>query len=460
MLFVINNQLVKGIKENQKGIPVIPEDYLTNVEDDSPQWPYVYIPSSKQNYRVDREPSSRVECEIGYWDYIHSTKRVCPIVFNNITILSIQLETSKEQVREWSGGFQYDRDKFKFYYHYEILLELKSGTNSQNYCFSSDDYLENNYGRHESPKLRTMDSLFKTVIPILNEFVANGFPLERLNRSYVQSCFPLKDNDYIQRHYVHNYDCFKHIIYSSQIKHAQGAYFLEIGNGTMAFVNRHVADVISDILGVRFLRESNDRYIYGIVTKLLSEIDNNDSLLLPYCMAKLFFNAENFYSSDVANRELLYSVSSDINEPITTSTLPNLYVPTSEVVRMFDFVFHIEAVHKIEGQYRAGRDDREWEVTKISFPLCDNYTPKERLINIINKVLGINLEYKEIDDYMSSTKSKYYIYTKIENDDYVPWMARDEDRGSAELRETSMKKIFNKIYQIFLSNKSEFNDLV
>ena len=123
MLFVINNQLVKGIKVNQKGIPVIPEDYLTNDGDDSPQWPYVYIPSSKQNYRVDREPSSRVECEIGYWDYIHSTKRVCPIVFNNITILSIQLETSKEQVREWSGGFQYDRDKFKFYYHYEILPE-------------------------------------------------------------------------------------------------------------------------------------------------------------------------------------------------------------------------------------------------------------------------------------------------------------------------------------------------
>ena len=196
------------------------------------------------------------------------------------------------------------------------------------------------------------------------------------------------------------------------------------------------------------------------VTKLLSEIDNNDSLLLPYCMAKLFFNAENFYSSEVANRELLYAVSSDINEPITTNALPNLYVPTSEVVKMFNFVFHIEAIHKIDGQYRAGRDDMEWEITQISFPLCDNYTPKDRLINTINKALDINLEYKETDDYISSTKSKRYIYTKIENDGYVPWMARDEDRGSAELRETSMKKIFNKIYQIFLSNKADFNELV
>ena len=39
MLFVINNQLVKGIKVNQKGIPVIPENYLSNVGDDSSQWP-------------------------------------------------------------------------------------------------------------------------------------------------------------------------------------------------------------------------------------------------------------------------------------------------------------------------------------------------------------------------------------------------------------------------------------
>lgn len=453
MLFIINNKIVEGIKVNQDGIPAIPKDLLIDIEDSLiTNLPYVYIPSIK--------PYRRVECEIGYWNNLNQTKTICPIVFDNVSIISIVFYFEKVQVQEWSGGLQYGKDKYKLFYHYEISLELKDCDKKHNYVFNSDDYLEINYGHKESPKMKTMEKLFKTILPKLNEYITQGFPLDLLNRCYVQSCFPQKETDFVTNQYVHSFKWFKQILYSAKIKHTQGAFFLELGEGQMPLVNHHVAEVISGILGVRFLRESDDRYIYGIVTGLLKEIDNNESLLMPYCLAKLFYNAENLYSSEIANKEIMFAVSSDINEPIITNKIHDLFIPTTDIVKMFDFIINLKAEHKIRGQYRAGRDDYECEYEQYSFPLKEDYAPSHKLISLINSVLNINLELKEADDSIFNPQPRQYIFTDVINSGYVAWLARDEDWGSAELQNSSLNKIFDKIYHMYKYDDNAFYNLL
>ena len=119
MLFIINNKIVEGIKVNQDGIPAFPKDLLIDIEDSLiSNLPYVYIPSTK--------PYCRVECEIGYWNNLNQTKTICPIVFDNVSIISIVFYFEKVQVQEWSGGFQYGRDKYKLFYHYETLMNISN----------------------------------------------------------------------------------------------------------------------------------------------------------------------------------------------------------------------------------------------------------------------------------------------------------------------------------------------
>lgn len=453
MLLLINDKIVDKIKVNQTGDPIIPQDILSEVEASSSSiWPFIHIPS--------KEPYSKIECEIGYWDNINSSKSLCPIIIGYVSIVSISLYLEKEQVRKWSGGYEYKTDQFKLNYHYEIVLELKSGDNTCNYKFKSDDYFEINFGQIEHPRLNTMKKLFYTVIPEINEFISQGFPINLLNISHVQRNFPQKEKDYISKSYIHDYNWFIKVILSAQVKHALGNYFLEFGEGLMPIVNRHVAEVISEILGVRFLRESNDRYIYGIITSILKEIDNDDSLLKSYCIAKLLFNAEKLYSPEIANKEILLAVSSNINEPLYTKKPSVFFVPTCDIVRMMDFICNLTAEHKIRGQYRVGRDDYECEYQDYCFLLRDDYTPQLSLIRLINSVLEIKLEYKEADITNRNQQPRQYKYTRILEKGYVAWFARNDDLGSAKLTKSSIYNIIDMVYQIYKSDEKEFHNLL
>lgn len=443
MIIVINDNVIHGVKIDTRGYPVIPDEYLDKLKSDSScEWPYVYIPSIT--------PSQRVECELGYWNNANLSKKVCPIVYDNVSIQSIYISLEKKQIYEWSGGFQYAIDKYKFYYHYEITLLLKNDNNCCNYKFVSDDYIELNNGRKECSKMRTMKRLFKRIIPMLNEFISKGFPIDQLNRCYVQSCFPQRDDNYFERYYIHDYNRFKQIIYSSRINTAHGDFFLEIGRGVMPFINRHVGVIISSILGVSFIRDSSEEFIYGDVTNLLEIKFLDERLLLPYCIAKLFFNAELIYSENLANKEIMLAVPEEMNKHISTYSDNSFYNPSLDVVKMVDFILNIEAEHKRDGQYRVGRDDLEWEYKRFSFPLKHSYSPSQNLISVINSVLKIKLEKHE----------DAYSYSETLDKGYVPWLVREEDLGSDELKKTSMSKIFNKIYSIYLTDPALFQRLI
>ena len=156
----------------------------------------------------------------------------------------------------------------------------------------------------------------------------------------------------------------------------------------------------------------------------------------------------------------MLAVSSDINEPIFTNKLHDLFIPTSDIVKMFDFVFNLKAEHRIRGQYRAGRDDYECEYEQYSFPLKEDYSPSHKLISLINSFLNINLEIKEAVDSSFNPQPRQYKFTNVIDSDYVAWLARNEDCGSAELQNTSLNKIFDTIYHVFKSDENEFYNLL
>lgn len=435
MIVVINDKVIDGVKVNEERHPVIPEEYLDSCMCAPNVWPYIYVPSLF--------PNNEVECELGYWDNVKLSKMVCPIVCNYVTLLSITIS--------WKNIPTYDRiTSMLSYYHYEILLDLRNEKSSRLYKFVSDDYMDLIPFREEGQKRNTMKCLFCKIIPKLNEFVSEGFPINQLNTSYVQSCFPLEDKDFINRCYTHDYSQFKEIIYSSKIEKTEGNYILEIGTGNMPFVNHHVGEIISSIIGGSFVLDSSEEFIYGIVTNLLEKVDYNESLLLSYCMTKLFFNAEHLYSSELANKEIMLAVPKSIDRYIPRFMNTDLVNPSLDVVKMFDFIYNMVAVHKIDGQYRAGRDDLEWEIIQFRFPIKPSYTPTQELINIINSALNIKLE----------QHIGCLFYSDTINEGYVSWLARKEDLGSDELKKSSMNKIFNRIYRIYLSDQSLFEKLV
>lgn len=438
MLLVINDNVIEGVKINKNGYPVIPDLYTTSCTTHG--WPYVYIKSVI--------PLRRNECELGYWDNKNYSKKICPIKFDNVSILSIVIGAEIETLLDRWQGISNETDNYILYYHYEITIELCKDTDSCNYTFKADDYKVINNGAIDCTKMNTMKRLFNKVIPMINNFISNGHPIQQLNIPYVQSWLPQKEDDYLERCYIHDYNRFKQIILSSKLENTQGNFILQIGRGLMLFVNSHISDIISNILGVRFLRDISNEYIYGDVTEIIKEI-NNVNLLFPYCLAKIFFNAERFYSCEQANKEIMFAPASDSDSIVTNFGFHDLYSPNLDTTNMFNFIYGIEAVHRIKGVYRAGRDDIEYEEKYIKFPINENYFPNNDLIQLINTVLNIKLEcHKDIP--------KYFIFAIKGKSEYVPWLARDQDCGSKEFKETSLNKLLNKIYTIFKNNKKEF----
>ena len=442
MLFVINGNIVEGIQVNHMGCPIFPDELQLNSCGNNNEWPYIYIPSFKS--------STIAKCEIGYWDNIHLTKRITPIVCGSVSILSINVK--REIVQHYESGLSIPREEYELFYHYEITLQLNDGNKTCNYTFNSEDYLEIYYGRRTSQKIFSMKCLFNKIIPLLNEYVSKNNPIDLLNYFYVQSFFPKKDDNYVQNEQIHHFESLRKIIYSAKMRLTKGVYYLELGEGIMEFVNRYVAGIFSNILGVQFVRDNNNRCIYCDISSLSSEIDDSN-LLMYYCLAKLFFNAERFYSYELANKEILLSVPLELSDSPHFNTELDLYNPTMEVTKMFDFIFNIKAKHKHCAEYRVGRDDHEWDLFYIGFPLRDKYVPSEKLISLIEKTLNIKL------DLNNSKFESEYSYSRIENSESVPWLAREEDLGSNELKESSKSMVFNRIYEIFKSDRKGFNSL-
>ncbi len=438
MLLVINDDVLEGIKINKNGFPAVPDLYTASYS--TYEWPYVYVQSVTLHQRT--------ECELGYWNNITLSKRISPIVYDNVSILSIIIVTDMVPFLDRWHGISYKSDHYNVYYHYEITIELKKGNDSCKYILQSDDYKEIDLGRKDCSKMNTMKRLFVKVIPMINNYISCGHPIQQLNKQYVQSWLPQRNDNFIERCFIHDYNRLKQIIFSSKLINKNELFYLEIGRGMMHFVNPHISDIISNILGVKFIRDISNDFIYGDVTKINKEI-NNLNLLLPYCLAKLFFNAEKLYSSEKANEEIMLAVTSDINSNAADLKPQDIYCPSINVTKMFDFIYNIEAVHRIKGEYRVGRDDIEYKVKYIKFPLKDFYTPNRKLIELINTVLKIKLEY-------CNDNPKCYIYAQEGKREYVAWLARDQDCGSEELKESSMNKILNRCSSIFKRDINEF----
>lgn len=113
----------------------------------------------------------------------------------------------------------------------------------------------------------------------------------------------------------------------------------------------------------------------------------------------------------------------------------------SEHITLFiEYIYSIKATYVVKGQYRVGRDDIESTTQEISFPFKD-FAPSKKIINLLNKTLGINL----------SLKDNIYTWHSYERE-YVAGLAESFDDSKAFLL-NNLSKIEEMIINNALNDK-------
>ena len=116
----------------------------------------------------------------------------------------------------------------------------------------------------------------------------------------------------------------------------------------------------------------------------------------------------------------------------------------------------MEATHFQDGQYRVGRDDREWKEKYYDFPLNSDYLPNDRLISKINDLLEIELQSKE-NQGIKRSYSFYEIYDK----DYIAGITEGRvDLGSEGFRRDSFHTLVSYFTDCYLNKFDEFQTYI
>ena len=218
-------------------------------------------------------------------------------------------------------------------------------------------------------------------------------------------------------------------------------------------MNNYIVSLIDSILGC------NLKYNYQLHTY---------TTIIPNIAEKIFISKEKYikcllflgiyanYNKDMAKKNFLILPYNkiDFNDFVHIC-------PDRKIQEIFDFILDMETTHTQEGQYRVGRDDREWK--EVTFILPDKNltdTNKDKLITDINKILKIKLEYVTTDKIYLPNKENYkeiFYYREIYDAEYVSGMACSSyDINSIELKKNSFFKLLDNFVRHYLYAKRKW----
>lgn len=457
-------------------------------------FPFINIPFAEnpewEKYKGFKLDSINIEqkwheCKIGYFDFIQKQLRYSPIRINNVVVKSIKFRKSYHLYNKYPSYKSHFLDRYSsvwsmydyvhVIYDYKISLEIYNDNEDSkhiNYILtSSDRVVDDGIRELYTIKSLTIYQLFKRVIPLLNDYVKSGNPINLINFDYILKTLP-QTNNYIPDSYSSEMDEFLgkyvsykyeydicpfnisdalNIIYSMVIEDMDNNFIIRFGYGLKEYINSYIAKLINSILNINLKYDIRTKTIY-------SELPHNAEISKDYLSCLLYLNVIKNYDKNLAKQEYLVAVpTTGVPQSSNVYSIQKL-TPNKDLVQIFTFLFNMDATHFQDGITRVGRDDREWKELYFDFPLLTNFRPSTKLIHTIDELLEIKLKFYQSEKDINLIG---YSYFERYDNDYVPWLASTRtDLGSVELRKTSFHKLVRTIINYYLYEQNKFNELV
>lgn len=420
--------------------------------------PFVEIPAHidiQNNDSVITVPE--VNCILGKINVNTNEKTISPINMGGVEINSIIINTTTDDFRQYRGLYYTDYINFNFRYDFFTRICDKKGKSIEHvftgYCYSRIE---------KSSKKTSYDSwliklFFKDVIPLIKNYLWMSYPIERLNFAYLDKILPQPGDcslyiytDYLAQKNFKNVHPFGfedalNVIYSMEVIEESGHQTIVFGREYEPYMNEYILSLINSALRIQLKNVKNSNLYRAELQH--NYIPPKGVSLKNYLLCILFLSLYSNFDSNKANREFLISMSDDVNEGMELTKDYIKEHPSDYFIRLFDFISDIKVTHMQNGQYRVGRDDREWKIKTYSFPYKIGFHPNNELLECLNTIIGTKLEFqKETNNSGSFTKeeenSARFYGVEIYDDDYISGMAcKLHDIGSKELRRVTILKL-------------------
>lgn len=393
-------------------------------------------------------------CEIGYIDIENLAKKYTQFDLNNVTILDICIKKDTIMRNPFSNSRYWYPNKIC--YSYEINIEIHQNSVSRTHRFIAGDLLEEDFtGKWDKKGVRTMKCLFADIIPLINEYLISNKPIELINFDYLDNVLP-KEPDYISNCSLFSIHTAMNLVYYMEIEDTEVEKIVRFGRDMNGTMNYYMADLVNTILGINLKYDSETKTSYSILTNIPNKYSKSNETIKRYLSCLLYLSINCFYDEERANSEYLIRVP---DKGLKMSSSINAFKKiciSNDFEKIYNFIYGMEATHFQNGQYRVGRDDREWKEKYYAFPINSDYLPNDRLISKINVLLEIELQCNE-NQGIKKSYSFYEIYDK----DYIAGMTEGRvDLGSEGFRRGSFHTLVSYFTDCYLNKFDEFQTYI
>ena len=380
---------------------------------------YIIIP--------DDQPKSVVESEIGFYNNKRKQRDPEGLRLNYVYISKISAVITQYKA-EWGSCMESGLYK---QYHYKIELKIYSDKYEWNsevirkLEYSSKDYFNLDV-KNSSKKdyAYTISNLIKIHIPNLQFALANKIPVNDIDFK-----------KYLTEQKVSLKDRIISIFTDLDLTNINSHAFIQI--------NRNKADtwiiyIISKIIGcIPMIDYKNEYYLFeiqdaneyiqykkNIIVGLITNYNINDNVLFS-------FIRKDCLKSYIKDKVCYMQCSDNFKEKYRG---------------LFDFIYSIESVSKIEEHYRVGRDDSESTIKSVLFNDI-TFNPSAKLISNINSALSISL----------NKINEKYSWKHVESE-YVAGLAKSRDY-TAEYQKGNISRLERMIIEHSLQDKNWINTI-
>ena len=390
-----------------------------------------------------------ITCKIGYVNVNNGQKEISPIIINYITIRKLVIKTTVWK-KYYSHGADYN-DYFEYSFHFEFVIDIatKKGEYEDHTFHAYTQTCISHYNKKCNYPSGPIFVLLEKIIPLLNDYIDIGHSLKNINYPYLDLLLPqIKDNA-SDIHPFHFSDALD-IVYSMQLFQDKGRVIIELGKKLEPYMNVYIVSLINSILNINLvLDEETKTYKSNISDKL--DYPEDTISLRNFLQCILYIGIYENFDIDTSNKEYLTLPSKQNNNISLTKNYLEDY-PGVDFLAIYEFISNLEVKYFIDGLTRVGRDDIEWKERTFIIPVKRKFRAKDIIINKINELLDIKLEFQEEvntswDD-ANNHPARYFFFESFDRELVSGLAINRSDLGSSELE----KKSFYKLIDYFINS--------
>ena len=470
MILIVNNNIIENIK--QIGDKYFISESEINLINLGESYDYISIPSLEQKGCI-------YECELGKLSIKEIHYRRC-LVDNNESYFSGKTEKTEiyfkankvsnnqstiklshiiiEKVKiskELNKIRAIDRTRYvdvghEIIFHHELHIGIEK--NTFKYVFKMDDMIVK---RHDTgidkEKVKSMNCMFKHVIPLINFYIESNKPLSLLNTTYLENFLP-KAPLYDYKTISFSQNIAKELVYYMQIESIDSVRLVRFGNKMKGYMNYYMADLINQILNINLKFDEVSKTSYAYISNIPEEYNISEDKVKEYISLLLYLGITELYDDQRAKQEYLMNVPIEgINSSYSSPYInkEKLYMGLRKI---YSFIYGLKAEHIMNGQYRVGRDDIEWCEKTYEFIELKSFKPNLKLLTRIEKILGIRLTIN-----IEESKISSYYYHEVYDKEYVSGLACSKtDLNSEQFRKDAFFSLLTYFIDSYLNSPDEF----